>query len=141
MKFKVSENMIDSAIYWIEAQTIELIIFYCFNFWNQRAMCDDVKGRLLEGIDWHPDTKIGQISNGIMYFFRAIFIIQSFLPFFTIPIFRYVTEWLRKPSDNELKLRKVMKKVRKGEEVKKEDLDDIELSKDSEKGDQDQAEV
>lgn len=66
MKFKVSENMIDSAIYWIEWQTIELLLYYTFNFWNQTAVCDDVEGRLLQGIDWHPDTKIGQASNGIM---------------------------------------------------------------------------
>ena len=34
MKFKVSENMIDSAIYWIEWQTVELLLYYTFNFWN-----------------------------------------------------------------------------------------------------------
>lgn len=55
-------------------------------------------------------------------------------------MFRYATEWVRKPSDNELKLRKAVKKMlRENPTMKKEEHDDLELSKDSRSEDQIQA--
>lgn len=58
MKFRVTENQIDAAVYWIEGSIFLLLLYFGIAFYNQFNICDDVEGYLSgHKLGWEPDAK------------------------------------------------------------------------------------